>query len=149
MQNLITVSSQKGFADLLSKNCKMNPRPAEPSQTGRPTRPKSERSTSARFNPGASRHLLSQFTQDLLQASTKARNLKSAIVKSVCYGLPEQNMVQNRTNQAAKGMPQISVTASDRRTNQMLKREVDTIVQLARNSRKKEVGFTSQVRWAT
>ena len=142
MQNLIT-NSQKSFVSLMSQKCTISEISSNSKRSTETIRPKSERSTFRSLHLGTSRHIQSQFTQDLLQASTKAKNLKSAIVKSVCYGLPEEKSLGNHTRHAAKGMPQISLTASDRLTNQILKEDLNKIVRKVRDARKNEVSIQS------
>jgi len=137
MQNLIT-NSEKSFVSLMSQKCTISDISSNSKRSTETIRPKSERSTFRSLHFGTSRHIQSQFTQDLLQASTKAKNLKSAIVKSVCYGLPEEKSLGNHTRHAAKGMPQISLTASDRLTNQILKEDLNKIVRKVRDARKNE-----------
>lgn len=142
MQNLIT-NCQKSFVSLMSQKCTISEISSNSKRSSETIRPKSERSTFRGLHLGTSRHIQSQFTQDLLQASTKAKNLKSAIVKSVCYGLPEEKSLGNYTRHAAKGMPQISLTASDRLTNQILKDDLNKIVRKVRDARKNEVSVQS------
>ena len=84
--------------------------------------------------------LITQFGQDLLQASTKAKHLQTAIIRSVCDGLPKYSSNLNHTDEfrqyeSAKGQPIQTMTSSDRRANAELESGLDKIVTKVRQKR--------------
>jgi len=107
---------------------------------------KSARSTNSKLSDS---YQITQFGQDLLQASTKATHLQPAIIRSVCDGLPKMptfNHTVSDSRQSGKGLPTQLITAADLRLNNELDNSLRRIVQQVRQKRQITVRvFLSQI----
>merc|ERR1712176_1559658 len=126
MSDLITGhNSIIKMKEIVDKECKISPgNYIHPIQEETPRNLHAKRSTSQS-------QLLTQFGPQLMQASTKAKDLENAIIRSVCDGLPEVAQNRNLSSsafQSAKGLPDQSKTLTDQQTNDQLAKQLHEIL---------------------
>lgn len=121
------ITGQFKMKEIVDKKCNIKQQfPRQPN----PRLEETTRNLHAKRSTGHSQ-LLTQFGPQLMQASTKAKDLENAIIRSVCDGLPEVAQNRNLSSsafQSAKGLPDQSKTLTDQQTNDQLAKQLHEIL---------------------